>query len=82
MQLYCSYARDAASEGRWKAAHGLFQTAILFFERAKDLALPDEQASIRGARNELDSIARVVYAMDVADSGFSTPSFSTQGATR
>lgn len=76
MQIYCAYARDAASQGRWKAAHGLFQRA-LFFERAENLAMPDEQASISGAWDELDCIARVVYPVDASGSGF-----STQGATR
>lgn len=71
MQIYCAYARDAASEGRLKAAHGLFQTAILFFERARNLASPDDQPRIRGAWNELDVSARVVYPVEASASGFS-----------
>ncbi len=77
MQIYCAYARDAASEGRLNAAHGLFQTAILFFERARNLAAPDDQARICDARNQLDVSARVVYPVDACASGF-----SNRGATR
>lgn len=71
VHAYCAHACEAAMQGRSKAAHGLFQTALLFFERAKTIAAPDDEGSIRGAFNELDASAVVVYAANSFGSGSS-----------
>ncbi|RYF41763.1 MAG: hypothetical protein EOO38_20360 [Cytophagaceae bacterium] len=77
LSLCCAYARDAASEGRFRAAHGLFQTAIHNFDRAQkvtqradessfhDWSLHDQtESTLISARAELDECAKLIYPTD------------------
>ena len=51
-------------DGRLSAAHGLFQTALLFFERARSVALPGDEVKMRLAWEELDYSAPWVYSVE------------------
>lgn len=75
--MCCAYARDAAADGRFLAAHGLFQSAVSYFERAQQMAARDEEYSFHdwsflgdaenslvAARAELDDCATRIYPDD------------------
>lgn len=69
----CAQARDAACAGRYSAAHGLFQNALVFFERARAVTWDDEDElyfwqrawQMSRARRELDDCAELVYTESV-----------------
>ncbi|RYX81079.1 hypothetical protein EON83_25675 [bacterium] len=74
LSLCCAYARDAAAEGRFLAAHGLYQSAVTYLERAQQMAQRSEECSFHdwsflddasdalvAARAELDECAKCIY---------------------